>query len=244
MNGELDLEEVYAKRLRTLNPTRGQIRAIRQTYKQNIVPDSIETIAALQMLGHQVYIVSGGLAEPVIDFGRFLGIPRKNIRAVDIEYDQLSGEWWQKLDEEYNDAERFLAFMDGSLVVSDGKALIIHEYLEQASGRSLLVGDGVSDLLAGHEVDLFVGFGGVTRRARVRNEAPLYFETPSMAPLLAIVLGPYTLMTLAQSQFKPLCDRTVQFILDGALEFQSEKLKEKFNKAWNAAYKTFYPRSD
>ena len=244
MNGELDLEEVYAKRLEALRPTRGQVRAIRQTYKQNIVPDAAETIAALQHLGLQVYIVSGGLAEPVIEFGNYLGIARQNIRAVDIEYNQLSGEWWQQLDEEHNDGERFMTYTDDPLVVSDGKALIIREFLENRSGRSLLIGDGVSDLLASHAVDLFVGFGGVTGRPRVRAGSPLFFDSPTLAPLLAIALGPAVLMGLVQTDFRQVSEKSIQLILDGALEFQSEKLKDKFDKAWHAAYSTFHTRSD
>jgi phosphoserine phosphatase len=244
MNGELDLEEVYAKRLETLRPTRGQIRAIRQIYKQNIVPDAVETIAALLHLGLDVYIVSGGLAEPVIEFGNYLGIPRQNIRAVDIEYNQLSGKWWQQFDEEPNVSEQFLTYKNDPLVVSDGKALIIRDFLKNKSGRSLLIGDGVSDLLASHSVDLFVGFGGVTSRAKVRAESPIFFESLTMAPLLAVAVGPAVLMGLIQTDFRQLGEKTIQLIIDGALEFQSEKLKDKFDKAWHAAYPPLHTRTD
>jgi phosphoserine phosphatase len=244
MNGEIDLEEVYAKRLETLRPTRGQITAIRQIYKQNIVPDAVETIAALLHLGLDVYIVSGGLAEPVIEFGNYLGIPRQNIRAVDIEYNQLSGKWWQQFDEEPNVSEQFLTYKNDPLVVSDGKALIIREFLRNKSGRSLLIGDGVSDLLACHSVDLFVGFGGVTDRPRVRAGSPIFMKSLTLAPLLAVALGPAVLMSLVQSDFHQLGEKSIQLILDGALEFQSEKLKDKFDKAWHAAYPTLHTRSD
>ncbi|MCI0393722.1 MAG: hypothetical protein L0322_02130, partial [Chloroflexi bacterium] len=79
MNGDLDLEEIYAKRLRAVNPTRGQIQTIRQVYKARAVSDAAEVIAALQALGLKVYIISGGLAEPVVEFGLYLGVPRENI---------------------------------------------------------------------------------------------------------------------------------------------------------------------
>jgi phosphoserine phosphatase len=188
--------------------------------------------------------VSGGLAEPVIEFGNYLGIPRQNIRAVDIEYNQLSGKWWQQLDEELNAGERFMTYKDDPLVISDGKALIIREFLENKSGRSLLIGDGVSDLLASHAVDLFVGYGGVSDRPRVRAESPLFFKSPTLAPLLAIALGPAVLMGLIQTDFRQISEKCIQLILDGALEFQSEELKDKFDKAWHAAYPTFHTRSN
>ena len=64
MNGDLDLRDVYGKRLQAIRPTRGQLKAIEERYWDNIVPDTTEVIAALHFLGKQVFIISGGLAEP------------------------------------------------------------------------------------------------------------------------------------------------------------------------------------
>src|SRR5690606_9937304 len=88
MDGTIDLEDVYAKRLRTLRPTRQQVLDLRHSYKNNMVEDAARVVAALQALGHKVYIISGGLAEPVEEFGISLGIPRERIRAVDIAYNE------------------------------------------------------------------------------------------------------------------------------------------------------------
>jgi phosphoserine phosphatase len=95
MDGKLDLEDVYAKRLQAVRPTHEQIQQIRAVYKRNIVADAQAVIAALHFLGHHVYIISGGLAEPVQQFGLFLGVPKQNIRAVNVAYDRLAGQWWQ-----------------------------------------------------------------------------------------------------------------------------------------------------
>ncbi|MBK9049634.1 MAG: hypothetical protein IPL78_01560 [Chloroflexi bacterium] len=97
MDGDLDLQEVYGKRLEAVKPTRQQIHDIRQVYKHHIVEDAAALITTLQFLGHQVYIISGGLAEPVIEFGLYLGVPRENIRAGGVAYNQLTGDWWQAL---------------------------------------------------------------------------------------------------------------------------------------------------
>lgn len=244
MDGNIALEQVYGKRLQALNPTRGDIKAIRQIYKQHVLDDVRETIAALQSTGTDVYIVSGGLEEPVIDFGLYLGVPKDHIRAVPIEYDQLSGKWWQNVDESNDFDEQFLTHGDDPLVISDGKALIIKEFLEDKTGRSLLIGDGVSDLLASRSVDLFVGFGGVTVRDRVMREAPIYFEIQTMAPLLAIVLGPAGMWDLQKSQYSNLSKRCSELIVEGVLKFNSEQLKERFDKAWETAYTAFHPRTN
>src|SRR3954468_14926222 len=60
MDGDLDLAEVYGKRLKAIRTTRGQLAEIEQMYWDHMVPDAREVIAALQFLGKQVYIISGG----------------------------------------------------------------------------------------------------------------------------------------------------------------------------------------
>ena len=232
MSGNVNLEEVYAKRLRTLKPTRGQVKAIRQVYKQNVVPDAMDLMAALQFLDHQVYIISGGLAEPVHEFGRYLGVPPENIRAVGIEYDSLSGEWWYSQDEQPNISERYLAYEEEPLTVSDGKAHIVNQILAGRNGRSLLIGDGVSDLLAGSAVDLFVGFGGVVERRQVREGAPVFITSPSLAPLLAIAAGPAALRQIENTSFRPLLKKAIDNITEGAIEFNDRQLEERFYRAW------------
>jgi phosphoserine phosphatase len=229
MDGQLDLEEIYARRLQTINPTHEQIRAIRRFYKRNTVEDAAAVITALQEQGHQVYIISGGLAEPVEEFGIYLGVPRQHIRAVNIHYNQLSGAWWQQ----NNEAEHILTYQKGALTVSDGKAQIVRELLGQQNGRSLLIGDGSSDLLAGTAVDLFVGYGGVVTRPRVLEQAPIFIHSPSLAPLLALAAGPAALKRL---QNQNLAQKAIQIIQNGGITFQNERLNQKFHKACKAVY--------
>lgn len=244
MNGDLALEDIYAKRLKALKPTRGQVVKIRQIYKQNMVQDAAELIAALQYLGHKVYIISGGLAEPVVEFGLYLGVPRENIRAVGLQYNALSGTWWQHLDDQPNASERYLSYTEGGLTISDGKAQIVKELLGDQDGRTLLIGDGVSDLLAGSVVDLFVGFGGVVKRERVAREAPVFIETDSLAPLLALAGGPVAAHYLQDTIHQPLLERANKLLSMGVIKFQNEQLKNKFHLAWTATYQTIHTGTD
>ena len=193
MDGHVELEDVYEKRLRAVRPTHQQVLDIRRSYKRHIVEDAARVVTALQGLGHKVYIISGGLAEPVEEFGIYLGIPRERIRAVGLTYNELSGRWWEKTDE---DDRRYLAHEDSALTVSDGKAQIVRELLGRQRGRSLLVGDGYSDLRAGDAVDLFVGYGGVVARPRVVAEARAFITCQSLAPLLPLAGGPAALRLL------------------------------------------------
>lgn len=242
MDGELDLEEVYGKRLRAVKPTREQIRSIRQAYKRNVVEDAAAVIAALQALGHQVYIISGGLAEPVIEFGIYLGVPEANIRAVGVAYNQLAGSWWQQNEPYTEGSAPYLTYEEGALTISDGKAQIVAEFLAGKRGRSLLIGDGNSDLLASSAVDLFVGYGGIVERPLVAAQSPIYLHSQSIAPITAVAAGPAALRQLQQTPHEPLFQKGLNLIQTGALTFNDEQLKSKFTQAVHATYQTLHPR--
>ncbi|WP_420630365.1 HAD-IB family phosphatase [Candidatus Leptofilum sp.] len=237
MDGKLDLEEVYAKRLQAVRPTHEQIQQIRSVYKRNIVTDAQAVIAALQFLGHQVYIISGGLAEPVQEFGVFLGVPKQNIRAVNVDYDHLSGDWWYaETDFQKPIRKRYIDYEEGALTVSDGKAQIVKELLGRQNGRSLLIGDGSSDLLASHTVDLFVGFGGVVQRDRVKAESPIFLHTPSLAPLLLLAAGPAAIRQVKGTSHEAVFNKAFELTNSGAFDFNHERLKQKFQDAYQTVH--------
>jgi phosphoserine phosphatase len=233
MDGDLDLHEVYERRLQAVKPTRQQIATVRQLYKDHIVEDARALIAALQALDHEVYIISGGLAEPVAEFGIYLGVPRENIRAVSIAYNELSGQWWYNAE---NAEKRYRDYRKSELTASSGKSQIVRELLEGKKGRSLLIGDGVSDLLAGSAVNLFVGYGGVASRERVRREAPVFLQSRSLAPLLALAAGPAQLAHLNQTAHASVALRAHTLIEQGVIAFNDERIAAKFREAYQAVH--------
>lgn len=191
MDGEVYLHSVYDRRLEMLAPTHQEVAGIDTLYRQTVVPHSADVIGALRAAGKEVFIVSGGLLAAVRPFGRWLGVPHDHIRAVNLEYDQLSGEWWdylqdqwdQRDDVEYKDSE------DTPLVQSEGKFDVVTDMLGDRRGRSMLIGDGVSDLAARSAVDLFVGFTGVVARPHVVNESDVLITGDSLSPVLALALS-------------------------------------------------------
>ena len=230
MDGEVDLDEIYAERLQALKPTRRQVFDLRNAYKRHMVEDADLVIGALHKLGHKVYIISGGLLEPVAEFGISLGVPRDRIRAVHIAYNELSGQWWEG---PQTDDQLYLTYTAGALTVSDGKAQIVRELLGDQRGRSLLIGDGMSDYHAAEAVDLFVGYGGVAARAKVREAAPAYLESQSLAPLLALAGGPGALRTLGTwtTEYQLLASKVRHLLHQGAIIFNDEQLESRFQKA-------------
>ncbi len=73
MEGDIPLEAVYGQRLGVVKPTQTQVRHIAKIYRQTVIPNAPTVIEALQTLGVKVFIVSGGLIEPVRDFGVLFG---------------------------------------------------------------------------------------------------------------------------------------------------------------------------
>jgi phosphoserine phosphatase len=191
MNGELDLSEVYSRRLEILNPTRDHIDQLGRLYVDTLVPDAREVVGGLQAAGRKVFIVSGGLAAGVRAFGVWLGILDARIHAVELEYNQLAGRWWETWTHPAgrNGFEQVLAHDGGPLTIGKGKADIIRRIRAEHAGRAMLVGDGTSDLEAAPAVDLFVGFGGVVSRDKVRASAPAFINTLSLAPILPMALA-------------------------------------------------------
>ena len=225
MDGKVNLETVYGERLEILQPTRGAVRALRSRYRKHVVKDAAALIQALQVLGHEVYIVSGGLFDPVREFGMHLGVAPEHIRAVEVEYDTLSGNWWQ---DQGPWREAYLAVQHSVLTESDGKARVIRELLQNQTGRSLLVGDGVSDLLASREVDLFAGFGGVICRDRVASESKVFIQSQSIAPVLLLAAGTVALEHSGDTGVQALAEKAHALTQSAALRWNEVRLAKKF----------------
>ena len=214
MDGELDLADVYGKRLQAIRPTRSQLKAIEQRYWETLVEDAPQVIAALRFLGKTVFIISGGLIDAVRGFGRRLGVPPAQIRAVELEYNELSGDWWRYHEPGAQQAKSYLAYDAGPLTVSDGKAGVIQELAGARPGRRLMIGDGSSDLAARGAVDLFVGYGGVIARDMVREQSALFLRAQSLAAILPLAGGRAGWLAAQGSQYESLYKKGIAQALD------------------------------
>lgn len=222
MDGELPLEDVYGRRLELVGPSKEDIRSVKASYKSNVVPDAQAVIAALHHADTETWIVSGGLLEPVAEFATWLGVPPERVRAVETTFDPLHGDWWDgRTQPRYADHDR------GELTTTDGKAEIIRQSVRTV-GRRLLVGDGVSDLAAAGEVDLFAAYAGVVSRPAVVDGAPVVITSQSLAPVLALAIGPQRVRELVGGPHDPVARACLDGIEDGALRFNDPELGRRF----------------
>ena len=225
MDGATPLEEVYGRRLSLLNPTRGDLHHVKLRYKSAAVPDARAVVAALHHVGTETWVISGGLLEPVTEFATWLGIEPDHVRAVSAQFDPLAGDWWAGSGD-----PRYAAHDDGHLTTTTGKAAVIRG-VATGSRRRLLVGDGVSDLAAADEVDLFAAYAGVVARPAVVDVAPVVITSHSIAPVLALALGPSQVADLVGGPHDAVARACLAAIESGALRFNDGKLEQRFAAA-------------
>lgn len=162
MNGHTTVEDVFARRLDLIQPTRTDIKKLAQLYLDTLVPGAEDTLATLQSEGWHTWILSGGLLPAIEPLARRLSIER--VAAVPIHFHP---------DGSY-------AGFDTSFPTtrSGGKPDYIRAARAQLPSPNLvaMIGDGSSDLETLPTVDLFIGYGGVVARPKVQAGA-LHFIT-------------------------------------------------------------------
>ncbi len=221
MDGEVHLQNIYDRRLDLLRPTRAEIRQLERHYRQTVVRHAAEVIKALQWLGKELFIVSGGLLSAVRPFGEWLGIPGRNIRAVDVRYNALSGQWWDYQQDRWGPRPD-VVYLDPEqtpLIESHGKADVIRGLLGGRTGRAVLIGDGVSDLAARPVVKAVIGFGGVVSRERVAAEADIFIKAPSLAPVLPLALSAREWTSIAGTTHEAVFNAGLTMIKGGEVVF-------------------------
>jgi len=226
MDGEIELEAVYNDRLAKLQPTRADLRLIARTYCENAVPNARAVIEALKAAGCEVSIISGGLLQSVLKFARWLSISADNVRAVPIKFDQLSGEWWRFNQYGGNPEEHFLDIAPTPLIETEGKRAVIKELVGNET-RTMLVGDGITDLEARQTVKLFVGFGGVVRRERVSTEADVYIESPGLEAIIPLALSEGRAKQLLGTKHEKVFQEGIETIKNGPVLFNHQSLKKQ-----------------
>jgi phosphoserine phosphatase len=163
MNGAIPLEEVYARRLEMIRPSRADVDALAARYRQSLVDGAAETIGALRRAGVLVHLVTAGIEQAILPLAETLGV--RNVHAVRLRFAD---------DGSYEDFDR-----RSPLTRAGGKSTVVRDVRARTKGKAAFVGDGASDLEAKEAVDLFVGFGGVREREVVKEKADVYVRRMS-----------------------------------------------------------------
>jgi phosphoserine phosphatase len=171
MNGQIPLDQVYARRLDMIRPNEHALEKLASRYLESLVDGAEETIHALRDAGSVVHLVTAGIDQALQPLASKLGVA---LHAVRLRFTPAG---------DYEDFDR-----RSPLTRPHGKELVVRDIRARSHGKAALVGDGVSDLEARPAVDLFIGFGGVHTRAPVRENADVFVPGPRLDAVLPHLL--------------------------------------------------------
>lgn len=156
MNGEIPLDEVFPRRMEIIQPDRKSCEEVARLYVETITPGARELIEKLKREGWTPVILSGGFAPLIQPLARELGIDHVEAVPLSILPDGTYGGYGN----------------DYPTTRGGGKNEIIREWkAAMLPTKVIMMGDGASDLETQPDVNLFVGYGGVVQRPKVKEGA-------------------------------------------------------------------------
>jgi phosphoserine phosphatase len=172
MESKVPLDDVYARRLDLIRPTRDEIAALSHAYIVSALPGVRQAIASWQAAGVHVVLVSGGLRDAILPLAHWLGVSEANVHAVEVLY---------------ADNDSISDVQPGSLLAQRGGKVKVVSALDLPR-PVLAVGDGATDAELAPIVDRFIAFVGVVRRDAVVAKAA--GTAADFAALTSLVLAP------------------------------------------------------
>uniref|UniRef100_A0A915BFH5 Phosphoserine phosphatase n=1 Tax=Parascaris univalens TaxID=6257 RepID=A0A915BFH5_PARUN len=163
MNGLVTFREALTQRLAIMRPTYDQLETFAMTHPPLLTPGIRELVAELRRRQIDVYLVSGGFRRLILPAARLLNIPKENVFANEILFDEHGN---------YADFDRSELTSDsGSKVV--GKPGVCGLLKRREGYENLvMIGDGATDMEASPPADTFIGFAGNQCRESVKRGAP------------------------------------------------------------------------
>ncbi|WP_411826403.1 HAD-IB family phosphatase [Luteolibacter sp. AS25] len=162
MDGEVDLDTVFKRRMEIIKPNRSMIDRVSQCYLDTVVPGAEDFVNTAISEGWIPVILSGGFAPIIQPLADYLGI--RHVEAVPLYFNE-SGEY-TGFGENYPTTRNL------------GKNEIIRQWKEALlPERVVMVGDGISDLETKPEVDMMAGFGVVVHRSKVKEGSDIFVES-------------------------------------------------------------------
>jgi len=174
MSGQIELSEVFSKRLEIVQPSVRDLEILGRIYCENLTLGAESVVKQLQNMGKQVYILSAGYRLAIEVLASFLGIPKTNIFAVDLQFTD---------DGEYRGLDTTQV-----LIKNTGKRDLL-----QSLGLDLstvaVVGDGANDLATQEVVKLFIGFQGERINDWLQQRARVFVAGNSLLPVVDLIIN-------------------------------------------------------
>ncbi|GAX75615.1 hypothetical protein CEUSTIGMA_g3059.t1 [Chlamydomonas eustigma] len=172
MDGTLSLGQALEERLKLINCKPKDIKSFLAANppQSRFAKGIVSLVTRLQERDVTVYLISGGFRELTLPIAEQLGIPRQQVFA-----NRMLWQW----DDETLEPSRLVGFdISEPTARNQGKPQAIAKIREAHTYSSVvMIGDGITDLEAvqvSGGADLFIGYGGVQRRAAVEKDADWY----------------------------------------------------------------------
>jgi phosphoserine phosphatase len=163
MNGDVKFEDALRDRLDIIRPTEEQLRRCTEAHPLVLSPHVSTLISFLRQRKADIFLISGGFIQLIEPLLATLEIPKDHVYANVLEFNE-KGEY-----------AGFDTLQPTSH--SGGKAEALQAIIQTYGyKRVVMVGDGVTDMEAKPPAFMFIGYGGVTAREKVRLGAD-YFIT-------------------------------------------------------------------
>lgn len=167
MDGTVPIDEIFGRRLELIAPNRSMCEEVAQMYIERLTPNAEDVLSRLQESGWECIIISGGFTQVIAPVAAHLGI--KEIFAVNLSFSEDGN--YQSFDNQSPTSR------------NGGKPEIIEDFLkDKLPHQSVMVGDGISDLETEPAVDLFIGYGGVVSRDKVRSQSKAFIHNFTELP--------------------------------------------------------------
>ena len=162
MEGKKPVAELFANKLKMLAPSKKDRTLIRRIALHNLSSEALDLVRKLSHYDHiRLGILSLHFRETVEDVGAFIGCDPTLCFGLDIQHDEHGN---------------YTGYAPDQLMAQEGgKGLIVAE-VKKLNPDTIVVhiGDSVTDLTTQGKADLFIGFGGVTVREKVKKTAKHY----------------------------------------------------------------------
>jgi len=173
MEGGVTFQEALQARLDLIRPSTQAVEALMRDSPLQLSPGVEKLVAALHARGTAVYLISGGFRQMIYPIADSLNVPRENVYANNILFDDVTGE--------------FRGFDEAEFTSQSGGKAEAIKHIRRTQGHStiFMIGDGATDLEAKVPggADAVVGYGGVAVREKVLNHADWFVY--SFEPLIA-----------------------------------------------------------
>lgn len=174
MDGKMTMRKSLETKMAAISPSYSDLIKMGNEYIKNVTLGALETIKILNDNHIQVWILTGNFQPAVGIFADYLKIDSKKVITNQIYFDE---------------SKNYLGFdLENPLSNNGGKSTMINAHKKQM-GKTALVGDGSTDLEAKSNVDLFIGYGGVAYRQKVKDGADIYISEQNLLSIIPHIIS-------------------------------------------------------